>query len=342
MCNVSIIIVNTNTRELTCQCLSSICANPLSRPFEIIVVDNASTDGSCEAIASRFPDVRLIQNLRNVGFAVANNRALEIARGEHVLLLNNDTIVLPQSLDQLLSALDADEHVGIVAPKLIYPDGSLQMSYGPMPSLFVSFCSFFEVRKWLPQELLSRIGRSESRKFLGKNASSYAEWSSIDAPKTSKLSRHLLATGACLLIRGECFRQVGSLDPEFFMYVDDADYCKRVRDAGWDILYVAEATIVHIKGGTVGNRYRWTSAAAYFSVFHFLEKHHGKTTAWIAKALAVLSLACRSTSKTLLRQPSARGSWRLLWDVGCWKARSSASTSPKASRLREEHEHAAD
>ncbi len=328
MCWLTIIIVNTNTRELVLQCLGSVYANAPKCEFEIIVVDNASTDGSCEAIESGYPEVRLIRNERNLGFSSANNKAFEIARGKHMLLLNSDTIVLPRSIDLLLSALDKDQSLGVVAPKLVYPDGSLQMSYGPMPSLFVSFCSFFEIKKWVPRSLLGNLGRSASKKFLGRTVGSYVRWFSRQSPDTGKLERHDLVTGACMLIRGECFKQVGPLDPAFFISVDDADYCKRVYDAGWEIQYLAEATVVHIKGGTLGERYRWTSPAAYHSVFYFLRKHRGEGVALAAKVMALTSLALRFIAKALVTPSAARGYWNLMREVAAGPAKDSEKMFP--------------
>src|ERR1700674_4069500 len=123
-CDLSIIIVNTNTRELVCQCLESVYANAPKCEFEIIVVDNVSTDGSCEAIGSQYPEVRLIRNSKNMGFSVANNQALEVARGEHLLLLNSDTVVLPKSLDDMVRGMRSDGRIGVVSPRLVYGDGS--------------------------------------------------------------------------------------------------------------------------------------------------------------------------------------------------------------------------
>jgi GT2 family glycosyltransferase len=325
MCRLTIIIVNTNTRELVCQCLESVYANSPECEFEIIVVDNASTDGSCEAIKARYPQVRLIRNERNFGFCSANNKAFEIARGKHMLLLNSDTIVLPGSIDLLLSALDRDQSLGVVAPKLVYPDGSLQISYGPMPGLFVSFCSFFEIRRWIPRRLFKGLGRLASKRFLGRSVGSYMQWSSGLSPKTAKVERHNLVTGACMLIREECFKQVGVLDPALFT-CDDADYCKRVYDAGWEIQYLAEATIVHIKGGTLGERYRWTSPAAYYSVFYLLRKHQGEGAALAAKVMALTSLALRLIAKALVAPGAARDQWNLLRAVAAGSAKRNERT----------------
>jgi GT2 family glycosyltransferase len=333
MGHLSIIIVNTGTRELTCQCLKSIYANPPHCECEVIVVDNASTDGSCEVIETLYPKVHLIRSDRNLGFCGANNLGFQAAQGQHYMLLNNDTVVLPGALDRLLREFDEDATVGVVAPKLLYPDGSVQMSYGPMPSIFVSFCSFFDIKAWVPDWLVSKIAASSLSRVIGKNARSYLKWSSPVPPQTMKLGKHLLVSGACMLIRGRCFEQVGALDQNFFMYVDDADYCKRVYDAGWDIKYIAEAVIVHIKGGTVGQRYRWTSAPAYYSVFYFLEKHRGWIVARAAKAIALCSLIVRWTKKAVAKSHAAHEEWKLLRQVAAWPVKSAVVGQPHSMRL---------
>jgi len=315
---LTVIIVNANTRELTCRCLESIYTNSPSCDFEVIVVDNASTDGSCESIETHFPEVQLIRNRENLGFARANNLALEIARGSHLLLLNSDTVVQAGNFDGMLSAMRAEERVGVVVPRLVYDDGSLQHSYNPMPGVFVALCTFFELRRLVPRYVLALLGRGLGGRLLGKTVSTYSGWLSQDSLPSKELGADVYATGACMLIRRECYEQVGGLDPEFFMYVDDADYSKRVHDAGWKIVYVAETTVIHSQGGTAGRRYRWNSAAAYQSMLYFIRKHHGAWAFYVSKAFALTAifgrwLAClvasdgstREQKWTLLRQVAA-------------------------------------
>jgi len=311
MCCLSIIIVNANTRELACQCLASIERNSPRRHSEVIVVDNASTDDSCEAIETRFPFVKIVKNTENLGFSAANNRGLAIAKGEYVLLLNSDTIVTPGSLDKMCEVADANNHVGVVAPKLVYLDGSLQMSYGPIPNLFGAFCTFFEIKRFFSPSILRRLGRSRWLPMFGKTVKDYVSWSSGGEPATKILTSNLLATGACLLIRRSCIEQVGVLDPNIFMYCDDADYCQRVHDEGWKILYLAEVTIVHIKGGTAGQRYRWTSARAYESMLYFFRKHRGWVAFQLARTFALLSLLLRGIIDSIRRRENASSSWAL-------------------------------
>jgi GT2 family glycosyltransferase len=317
---LSVIIVNMNTRQLVCQCLESIRANAPKCEFEIIVVDNASTDGSGEAIEAQFPEVRLIRNPRNVGFAEANNQGSEIARGNYLLLLNSDTIVLPASLDDLVSAMERDESLGVVAPKLIYPNSSVQMSYGPIPNLFVVFCTFFDVKRLVPMPLRSRISRSSVAGIAGTAGSVYLSWFSGGNPQTRLIDPETYVTGACMLIRRKCYEQVGGLDPGFFMYVDDADYSKRVHDAGWKILYSADTTVVHLQGGTAGKRYRWNSARAYQSMLYFMKKHRGSWAFRVAKTFAVVALFGRWSVNLLTGASKREQYWTLLTDVASYRA----------------------
>src|SRR5437588_10246754 len=132
---LTIVIVNFNTRQLVCDCLHSIFTHPPQCSFEIFAVDNGSTDGSFEAIAAQFPGVKLIQNECNLGFSAANNQALRLARGDYLMLLNSDTLVLPGSIDRMLQAMTVHSQVGVLGPRLLYPDGRIQVSYGGMPTV---------------------------------------------------------------------------------------------------------------------------------------------------------------------------------------------------------------
>lgn len=315
MCKLSVIIVNYNTRNLVSECIASLQDNPPRCLFEVILVDNASTDGSCEEIESKFPSVRIIRNTHNLGFAAANNQGLALAQGEFLLLLNSDTIVIRGSLDKMTEAADLNPDVGIVAPKLVYPDGSVQMSYGALPNLMMVFCSFFEIKSLIPQSMRQRLGRSRWTKLLGGTITNYVDWFSGGKPTTKILSRDLLATGACLLIRRQCFEEVGFLDPNIFFYCEDADYCERVHEAGWKILYLAEATVVHIKGGTTGERYRWTSPHAYESTLYFLRKHRGWVAFQVARCFALLSLFLRWIVDSITGRENASASWKLFRQV---------------------------
>ena len=319
-CDLSIIIVNTNTRELVCQCLESIYEHAPTCGFEIIVGDNGSTDGSCESIEGKYPKVRLIRNRRNLGFAGANNRALEVARGSYLLLLNSDTIAQAGSFDCMLNAMRANMRVGVVTPRLVYGDGSLQLSYGPMPGVFIAFCTFFELRSLFPRSLLASLGGLYFRRFLGSAVGTYTSWLGNDKLPSRELGPEFYVSGACMLIRRECYEQIGGLDPGFFMYVDDADYSKRAHDAGWKILYFADTTIVHLQGGTVGKRYRWNSAPAYQSMLYFMKKHRGNSAFWISKMFAVAALLVRWARNGVRGRSERKRYWTLLSEVASYRA----------------------
>jgi hypothetical protein len=318
--DLSVIIVNTNTRELVCQCLNSIYSAPPRCSFEMIVVDNASTDGSREAIELQYPEVRLIRNSQNVGFSVANNRALAVARGEHLLLLNSDTIIPPGSLDQMLLAMRSDARLGVISPRLVYGDGSLQLSYGPMPGLFVAFCRFFELRRLVPRSLLVSMGRSWVSRALGKKVGTYATWFGHERLPTREVDSDHYVSGACMFIRRTCYEAIGPLDPNYFMYVDDADYSKRVHDAGWRILYLSEVTIIHLQAGTVGRRYRRTAAPAYQSMLYFLKKHHGSWAFHVSKMFAVAAVFGRWAGNALMRRKERKQLWGLLTELATYHA----------------------
>jgi GT2 family glycosyltransferase len=318
--DLSVIIVSMNTRDLVRDCLGSVYASAPKRSFEIIVVDNASTDGSCEAIENEYPEVRLIRNVQNAGFSVANNQALEIACGENLLLLNSDTIVPLGSLDQMLEAMRKDDRIGVISPRLVFGDGSLQLSYGPMPGPFVAFCTFFEVRRLFPRSLLAAAGRSQIGRIFGSTVGIYAGWLGSDSLPTKEIGPNLYVSGACMLIRRACYEQVGRLDTNYFMYVDDADYSKRVHDAGWKILYLAETTVIHLQGGTGGRRYRWTSAPAYLSMLYFQKKHRGAWAFHISKAFAIAAVFGRWVVDVVSGSTERRSTWRLLTELTEYQA----------------------
>lgn len=325
---LSVIVVNTNSRELVCRCLDSILQHEPRCEFEVIVVDNASTDGSCETIEGRFPGVRLLRNEQNLGFARANNLALEVARGSYLLLLNSDTVVQEGNFECMLQAVRADARVGIVSPRLVYDDGSLQHSYNPMPNMFVAVCTFLELRRLVPRSLLVFLRQLFGGRLLGKTVGTYADWLGQERLASRELGPDVYVTGACMLIRRGCYEQVGGLDPQFFMYVEDADYSKRVHDAGWKILYVAETTVVHSQGGTVGRRYRFESAPAYQSMLYFMKKHQGAWVFYVSKSFAVAAILGRWLVHFVVHDRSARKqTWALLKEVVKFQAHSEPTTA---------------
>jgi GT2 family glycosyltransferase len=306
---LSIVIVNFNTRQLVCDCLHSIFTNPPRCSFEIFAVDNGSTDGSCEAIARHFPGIKLIRNECNLGFSEANNQALRLARGDYLMLLNSDTLVLPGSIDGMLQAMAVHSQVGALGPTLLYPDGRIQPSYGAMPSVFAYFVHLLNVSSLVPDFFWRLLFRTRALNHLGSAISTYGVWRVDAPPVTRELPRDVFVIGACMLIRRACMERVGLLDSEFFMYVDDADYCKRVHHTGWKILFLSDSVIVHLKGGTAG-KYR-LDVHAYYGFLYFLRKHRGTAAFRSAKLIAALSLLMRVLVDCFISWQRARESWDL-------------------------------
>ena len=272
---VSIIIVNWNTADLLLACLASIADRP-SMPCELLVVDNASTDGSPARVRERFPDVRLLPQSENLGFARANNLALAEARGRYLLLLNPDTEVLPGALDSLVAFLAATPAAGIAGPPLWNPDGSHQPSVQAFPSLGSEF---------LRQTMLHRIVPDRSR-----NGPHRRETRRVDA-----------VTGAALAIRRECLDAIGPLDEDIFMFYEDTDWCRRAHEAGWGVWYVDGPGIVHHKGAASRGEARTrTLVDSLRGTICFFRKHVGGHSIGWLRAIALLGAGSRTARAILL------------------------------------------
>ncbi len=231
--DLSLIIVSYNVRDLLIACLESIQSALASSQlrYEIIVIDNASNDGSPESVRQRFPGVRLIENSENLGFAAANNRGLRDAGGRVMVLLNPDTTVPPGTLEVLFDYLNAHPDTGVVGPRLIYPDGSTQPSRRRFPTLLTGLLESTIAQDYWPENPAAR------RYYLADrpdNVTQDVDW----------------LVGACLIARREVFERAGLLDEAFFMYSEEVEWCYRVRKAGWRIVYLPAATIIHHEGAS--------------------------------------------------------------------------------------------
>jgi N-acetylglucosaminyl-diphospho-decaprenol L-rhamnosyltransferase len=234
---LSIIIVTFEARNVVIDCLESIGRNPPCEPFEIIVVDNGSTDGTSDVLPSRFPQVRLVRVPINGPYAVANNRALALARGRYLCLLNNDTVVLPQAFDRMIEFLREHPEAGAVGSQLLNEDGTTQVSVKPLPT---AAAALFGARSIITQ-------------LLPRNRYSRKQLLHLDCDMMSPLEAGYIS-GAASMHPREVVEKVGELDHRLFYFVD-ADYCKRVADAGYKCYYLPTASIVHLnhKGGSRAN-----------------------------------------------------------------------------------------
>jgi len=259
--NLAIVIVSYNVRELLRACLTSVYEG-LGRcglRGQVWVVDNASPDGSAEMVRRDFPQVHLIANRRNLGFAAANNQALRrILKGReppsYVLLLNPDTVVLGSALEVMTRFLDENPGVGLVGPKLLYPDGRLQHSAFRFPGLAQVFFDFFPLHgRLLESRLNGRYPRSLYEK--GKPFP-------IDHP-----------LGAAMMARRRTIEDVGLLDEGFFMYCEEIDWCMRMKQAGWEIYCVPKAEIVHHVARSTGQFRERMFVELWKSRYRLFDKH---------------------------------------------------------------------
>ena len=228
---LSILIVNWNTREMTRDCLASVMAGLGDLPAEVIVVDNASDDGSAEMIARDFPQARLIRNTDNRGFAAANNQAMDIARGDLFLLLNSDTLVHGDVLPASVAYLDANPQAGAMGCRVLNADGSVQLT-----------CSMFPT----PLNLaLDVVGLSKIRRprFLGRYHMRHWQRDSERAVE--------VISGCYLMVRRHVVDAVGQLDEDFFFFGEETDWCRRMREAGWALMFAPVGEITHYGGGSV-------------------------------------------------------------------------------------------
>jgi len=268
--DLSIVIVSWNTADLLLDCLQSIYANPPSVDFDIWIVDNASTDDSVSKIQARYPSVHLLLNDTNVGFANANNQAIQQSSGCFILLLNPDTLVHPGSLDRLVNFLLAHPEAGACGSRYLNPDGSLQRSCAPFPTLSREF--------W-------RMNHLDLVHFYGKY--DMAQWDVHQVREVDVLQ------GACLLLRREAISRVGMLDPGYFMYTEETDLCYRIHQAGWKLFWVPESTITHFGGQSTQQVANAMFLRLYESKVIFMRKHYGEGTAFVYKLILGTSALTR-------------------------------------------------
>jgi GT2 family glycosyltransferase len=224
---ISIAIVSYNTREYLQRCLATLAQAGTARAYEVIVVDNDSTDGSPEVLRAEHPEVRLIANRENVGYSRAVNQAIRCAAGAYVLILNPDIEVIPGSVDALAQHMDENPETGIAGGKLLNPDGTLQYSCRTFYTLSTLLHRRTPIGKLFPN---SRIVRDHLMLDWDHESVREVDW----------------MLGACLMVRREAIRDVGLMDERFFMYFEDVDWCYRMKQHGWRVMYVPEAPMRHV------------------------------------------------------------------------------------------------
>ncbi len=276
MKDLSIIIVSYNTREFTLSCLESIYQNNPDRySLEIFVVDNASSDGTVEAIAKKFPRVKLFANNENRGYAAANNQAISQTNADYVLLLNSDTLVLENSLEVMIDFMKNHPEVGASGCKLVLPDGSLDLACKrSFPTPETSFYHAVGLSKRFPRH--QRFGHY-NLSYLNEN-----ETHEVDC-----------LVGAFMMVRREAIEEVGVLDEQFFMFGEDIDWCYRIKQVGWKIVYFPKAVTLHYKG-TSCKRNIWKATYEFHrAMLVFYNKHYRNKYNPLVRALIYFGIGVK-------------------------------------------------
>jgi N-acetylglucosaminyl-diphospho-decaprenol L-rhamnosyltransferase len=294
-CDLTISIVSLNTRDLLVDCLRSVF-DSTGLTFDVVVVDNGSTDGSPEIVAQRFPKARLVRNRENRGFAAANNCALRDAGGRHILLLNPDTVVRPDTLKRMVAFMDETPAAGIAGPRIHFPDGRFQSCGYRFPTLLSEIRQSKNLDK-----VIRRVVGDEPRARLDSQPFE-TDW--VD--------------GACLLIRREAMEAVGLLDEQYFLYAEELDWCFRVRQAGWRVYALPGVEMLHYQGQS-------SAQMSDFSLMHLVEtrlryyrKHHGLASALATSFVYVVGnvrLMSRDRRKATVKLRATVHWWRSLLTV---------------------------
>jgi GT2 family glycosyltransferase len=253
--DISVVIVGWNAKHYLELCLESLAKAPPRRSMEVLVVDNASTDGSDEMIEAKFPWVKLIKSSENLGFAKGNNVAIRQCQGRYIALVNPDVIVFPGCLDALADFLDQNPKVGNVGPRVLNPDMSMQSTCRRFPTLWNNFCSTTR---------LERVFKS-SRFFAGEHMFYFSHDRMLPVD---------VLVGCFSMIRREAFDAVGLLDENLFMYGDDVDWCRRARNAGWQMVFYPGGQAIHDRGKITAPYPVRFAVAQQRSVLHYWTKHH--------------------------------------------------------------------
>jgi GT2 family glycosyltransferase len=281
---LSIVILSWNTLELTRKCLQSVAARRDEVAGEVIVVDNASHDGSAEMVAREFPAVRLLRNAKNEGYARGNNQGIALANAPLVLLLNSDTEVRPGVLSALVGFLRAAPEYGAVAPRLVHPDGRVQKSCMRFPDLRIGllYDSWFE----------RRFGRGAHMRRYFMEDFDHLHDADVDQPP-----------GACILIRRDLLARIGGFDESLFLFFNDVELCRAIADLGFKIRYLAAPEVLHHVGKSTAQFQDFVAEWGTNRVRYYRKRHGLLGVATIK--FAFLMRAAEEAWKTWRRTPRA-------------------------------------
>lgn len=267
--DLTVSIVNYNTRELTLQCINSIISSAGALKYEIIVVDNASEDGSAEAIKNRFPQVKIIENKTNNYFTRANNQAIKISSGKYVLILNSDTVVRNNSLKVMSDFLDKNPKAGAVTCNVITPDGNILFNANRDFNLPLAFMSYTFIGYLFPA--------------ARKRAVSKHLYNDLNAKQTHEVD---MVGDFCIMVRRQILNNIKGYDESMKLYFTENDLCKNIRNNGWKIYYLPEGEVVHLRGRTVEKSGLRKISPIYESdTIAYIRKYYGMFSAGILNIL---------------------------------------------------------
>ena len=291
----AVVLVCWNNRSYLEPCLRSLLESTAQHTFEVVVVDNGSTDGSQDMLRSRFPQVQLIQNDRNLGLGRASNQGIRATRAPYVLLLNNDTVVNGESLDRLIDAMAATADAGAVGGTLLNGDGSFQAAYGNFPTLAEEFL------------IATRLGE--------------LLWKGYPSHRAGEATRRVdWLSSACLLVRRTALAQIGLLDEQYFIYGDETDLQFRLIRGHWHVYYLPQATTIHFGGRSLD---RWRRRRmVYRGKMLFFKKNYGPARHYALRAMLGVLTAAKL------------GAWAVAWPLPALTERARRELRSNADVLR--------
>lgn len=299
--DLSIITVSWNVRDLLRDCIRSVDAGRGQLHLEMIVVDSASSDGSVDMIKQEFPWVELIASEENLGFPGGNNVGIARAKGRNILLLNPDTVILDDALQVMVHYIDQHVDIGALGAKILNPDLSIQSSRRRFPTMLTAI---FE-STWLESVAPSAILRDYYTRDLPDDESADVDW----------------VTGACLMVPRLVIDQVGPLDEEYFMYSEELDWCRRIKDAGWRVLYLPQAQIIHHVGKSSEQAVTDRHINFQRAKLRYFRKYHGRWPTTLLRILLLLMYGWQIVLEALkgmlghrrpLRWQRIRSYWQVL------------------------------
>jgi N-acetylglucosaminyl-diphospho-decaprenol L-rhamnosyltransferase len=299
--DLSIITVSWNVADLLTACLESITARTGDLRLQVIVVDSASTDGTPALVRKRFPQIKLLACEENVGFTRGNNLGLEQAEGRYILLLNPDTVVIGDALAQMAAYLDANSDVGVIGPHTLNSDGTTQSTRRRFPTVLLAFFESTWLQPYAPKGLLDRF---------------YVR----DAPDDAVIDVDWVQ-GSALMLRREVYATIGGLDEGYVMFSEELDWCRRARDAGWRVVYLGTAQIIHHGGKSTDQVTARKHIHFQESKLRYFRKYHGRAIAHILRfhllgnylfQLGLEALKGLLGSQHQLRRERIRAYWQVI------------------------------